>query len=199
MAEQARSAVGTETLEVVADRGNYEGRQIKACEDVGISVTRPKPQISGSKAEGRLGKQDFAYDGNADVYLGPAGGRLANRVTGEARGKTIRRIWTTACRTCPLKAQCTTSAERRISSWEHEAVLEKVQARLDNTPDPMTLRRSTAEHPFGTIPCWTGATHFVCRTQPVVATEMALDVLAYTMQRVIARLLVRAVTDAMQA
>ena len=61
MAEQARAELGSETLEVVADRGYYEGSEIKACEDAGITVTLPKPQTSGAKAEGRFGKQDFVY------------------------------------------------------------------------------------------------------------------------------------------
>jgi hypothetical protein len=42
--------------------------------------------------------------------------------------------WTTACRTCALKAQCTTGQERRIGRWEHEPVLEQVQDRLDRDP-----------------------------------------------------------------
>jgi len=44
--------------------------------------------------------------------------------------------------------------ERRISRWEHEAVLEAVQARLDRNPDKMRVRRQTVEHPFGTIMSW---------------------------------------------
>ena len=50
----------------------------------------------------------------------------------------------------------------------------------------MTVRRSTAEHPFGTIKCWMGATHFLTKRLPRVATEMALNVLAYNMKRVMA-------------
>ncbi len=199
MAEQARTELGSEKLEVVADRGYYEGHQIKACEDAGITVTLPKPQTSGSKAEGRFGKQDFVYDAAEDVYRCPAKQQLTYRFTGEEDGKKIRRYWTNACKACPLKAQCTTGPERRISRWEHEAVLEKVQARLDNTPDAMTLRRSTAEHPFGTIKCWMGWTHFHTMTLPKVATEMALNVLAYNMKRVMTILGVRALTEAMQA
>ena len=42
-----------------------------------------------------------------------------------------------------------------------------------------TIRRQTAEHPFGTIKCWMGATHFLTKKLPKVATEMALNVLAY--------------------
>ncbi len=68
--------------------------------------------------------------------------------------------------------------------WEHEAVLEKVQARLDRNLEAMTMRRSTVEHPFGTIKCWMGATHFLTMTLPKVATEMALNVLAYNLKRV---------------
>jgi hypothetical protein len=55
-------------------------------------------------------------------------------------------------------------------------VLETVQARLDHHPEKMTVRRSTAEHPFGTIKGWMGATHFLTKRLPKVATEMALNV-----------------------
>ena len=197
MAELAREEMAVETLDVVADRGYYEGGEIKACEDAGITVTLPKPQTSGSKAEGRFGKQDFVYVAADDVYRCPAGERLTYRFTGEEDGKRLRRYWTIACRTCPLKAQCTTGPERRISRWQHEAVLEKVQSRLDHNPDAMRVRRSTAEHPFGTIKYWMGATHFLMMRLPKVASEMALNVLAYNMKRVIAIVGVAGLLEAM--
>jgi hypothetical protein len=184
MAKQARVELGSEKLDVLADRGYYEGGEIKACEDAGISVTLPKPQTSGAKAEGRFGKQDFVYKPEQDTYLCPAGETLPYRFTNVQDGKTVRRYWTHACKDCRLKSLCTPSKERRIFRWEHEAVLEKVQARLDHTPEAMTMRRSTVEHPFGTIKCWMGATHFLTMTLPKVATEMALNVLAYNMKRV---------------
>jgi len=199
MAEQARAEMDTEKLEAVADRGYYEGEEIKACEDAGITVTLPKPQTSGAKAEGRFGKQDFVYVAAEDVYRCPAGERLTYRFSGVEKGKTIRRYWTTSCKTCPLKEGCTTGPERRISRWEHEAVLEKIQTRLDHNPDAMCVRRSTAEHPFGTIKCWMGATHFLMTTLPKVATEMALNVLAYNMKRVMAIMGVDAFMEAMAA
>ena len=197
MAEQARSEMDVEKLEAIADRGYYEGEEIKDCEDAGISVTLPKPQTSGAKAEGRFGKQDFVYVAGDDSYRCPAGERLAYRFTGVEKGKAIRRYWTNVCRRCALKAQCTNGPERRIPRWEHEAVLEKVQTRLDHNPDAMRVRRSTAEHPFGTIKCWMGATHFLMTTLPKVATEMALNVLAYNMKRVIAIMGVGALLEAM--
>ena len=67
----------------------------------------------------------------------------------------------------------------------HGDVLERAQARLDRRPDLMQTRRSTVEHPFGTIKSWMGSTHFLTRTIPKVSTEMSLLVLAYNMKRAI--------------
>ena len=75
--------------------------------------------------------------------------------------------------------------ERRITRWEHEQVVEAVQERLDKNPEAMRTRRETVEHPFGTLKMRMGATHFLCKTLPKVATEMALCVLAYNLTRVL--------------
>ena len=63
-------------------------------------------------------------------------------------------------------------------------ILEAVQHRLDEHPEKMRQRRETVEHPFGTIKARMGATHFLMKTLPRVATEMALHVLAYNLTRV---------------
>jgi hypothetical protein len=199
MAGQARDAMAVEALDAVADRGYYEGAEIMTCEATGITVTLPKPMTSGAKAAGRFGKQDFVYVAADDVYRCPAGERLTYHFQSEEHGKTIRRYWASTCETCALKARCTTGPERRISRWEHEAVLEKVQDRLDHNLDAMGVRRQTAEHPFGTIKCWMGATHFLTKTLPKVATEMALNVLAYNMKRVMAIAGVGGLLEAMRA
>src|SRR5262245_31804689 len=199
MAERARTEMGVEALDAVADRGYYESEEIKACEESGITVTLPKPQTSGAKAAGRFGKQDFVYVAADDVYRCPAGQRLTYHYTNVEDGKTLRRYWTNNCQACALKSKCTTGQERRITRWEHEAVLEKVQGRLDHNPGAMGVRRQTAEHPFGTIKCWMGATHFLTKKLPKVATEMALNVLAYNMKRVMAIVGVGGLLGAMRA
>src|SRR6476619_6637008 len=186
MAEQARTEMGVETLDAVADRGYYAGEEIRACEEAGITVTLPKPMTSNSKAAGRFGKQDFRYVAAEDAYVCPSGQRLAYSFTTKDKDLVLRRYRTNACQSCAIKGSCTTGKERLISRWEHEAVLETVQARLDHHPEKMTMRRQTAEHPFGTIKCWMGATHFLMKRLPRVATEMALNVLAYNMKRVMA-------------
>ena len=139
---------------------------------------------SGAKSDGRFGKQDFVYNAAEDVYRCPAGEKLAYRMTTEQDGKMMRRYWTNACPNCLLKSKCTTGNERRIPRWEHEHVLEAAQKRLDENPQAMRARRETVEHPFGTLKMRMGATHFLMKRLPKVATEMALHVLAYNLTRV---------------
>src|ERR1700716_412091 len=106
MANQAKTALEAESLEAFADRGYFKGEEILACEEAGITVTLPKPQTSGAKSEGRFGKQDFRYVAEEDVYICPAGERLAYHYTNEENGLVLRRYWNNACHTCGLKDQC---------------------------------------------------------------------------------------------
>jgi transposase len=196
---QAKAAMAVDELDVVADRGYFTGPEIVACAEAGITVTLPKPQTSNNRLKGMFVKADFRYVAQEDVYICPAGERLPYHFTNEERGQTLHRYWTNLCQHCAIKDQCTTGKERRITRWEHEDVLDEVQRRLDEQPEKMRMRRATVEHPFGTIKCWMGATHFQMRTLKKVATEMALHVLAYNLKRVIKILGIRPLIAAMMA
>jgi len=184
MALAAREAMGKTKLQAVADRGYYNSPELKACDDAGIVTYVPKPMTSIARAEGRFSKANFIYIARDDEYECPARQRAIYRYTSEDNGLLIRVYWTSACPACPMKAQCTTGDYRRIRRWEHEAVLEAVQRRLDRRLDAMTLRRRTIEHVFGTLKHWMGSTHFLTRRLPNVSTEMSLHVLAYNLKRV---------------
>ena len=187
MAKAAREAMGKSKLHALADRGYFNGTELKACEDVGITAFVPKPMTSGAKAAGRFDKSDFIYIAKDDEYQCPAGERAIYRFsTLERNGLNAHVYWTSACPTCAIKDQCTTGEYRRIRRWEHEEVLERVQQRLDKKPEAMTLRRRTVEHVFGTLKHWMGSTHFLTKTLAHVGTEMSLHVLAYNIKRVIA-------------
>jgi transposase len=199
MAKQARSAMGTEALTALADRGYFKGEEILDCDQAGMTPLVPKPLTSNSKADGRFDKRDFVYIAEDDEYRCPAGQRAIRRFTTIENGMTLNKYWSSACPRCPLKAQCTTSNYRRIARWEHEAVLDAMQQRLDRQPDAMKLRRQTVEHPFGTLKSWMGSTHFLTKRLPRVSTEMSLHVLAYNLKRVMQIMGIRPLMQAMRA
>jgi transposase len=185
MGTAAKAAMGKQRLQALADRGYFSGPEIKACTEARITPIVPKPMTSNAMAEGRFSKADFVYIAKDDQYQCPAGERAIHRFCTVENGMTVHKYWSSACPRCPLKAQCTTSRYRRITRWEHEALLEAMQRRLDRKPQAMTMRRSTIEHVFGTLKHWMGSTHFLTRGLQHVSTEMSLHMLAYNFKRLI--------------
>jgi transposase len=186
MAFKAQQATGCEQITAVADRGYFNGDQVLACENTGVLPCVPKTLTSGNAKRGLFTGQDFIYNAEKDHYTCPAGEHLTRGlVRSDRRGDVDHYRHLTACFTCPLKPKCTLDKLKRIKRWQHEGVLDAMQARLDRMPDAMGVRRQTVEHPFGTIKAWMGSTHFLTRTLKRVRTEMSLHVLAYNLKRVI--------------
>jgi transposase len=186
MAVKAKDAMGVDALDAIADKGYFKGEEIRTCDGIGVTAFVPRPLTSGAKAQGRFGKQDFIYVEQENIYRCPAGERLIYRYTSVEVDMTLHSYWTSNCQTCALHDQCTTGKERRIKRWEHEAVVEAMERRLDRRPDAMRIRRQTVEHPFGTLKAWMGSTHFLMKTLKNVKTEISLHILAYNMKRLIA-------------
>ena len=184
MARQAKAAMVTPDLQVIADRGYYHGEETHACEAAGITPFVSKPMTSLAKANGRFDKEDFVFEPESGEYTCPAGSRLIWRFSPDDRGALVHKYWSSDCPRCAMKEKCTPSPYRRVARGEYESSLEAMQKRLDKKPESMRTRRQTVEHPFGTLKDWMGATHFLTRTLERVSTEMSLHVLAYNMKRV---------------
>ena len=184
VAKQAKARCA-EKLEAVADRGYFNGEEILACDQAGITVTLPKPMTSGAKSEGRFGKQDFVYLPEEDVYRCPAGERLKYYYANEENGQKLRRYWTNACRMCAIKDQCTTG-----NAAPHHAMGARARARSGAAAARSRIRKPCAAPRDGraSLRHDQGAhgRDALClmKTLPKVATEMALCVLAYNLTRV---------------
>src|ERR1035438_1224858 len=186
MGLMAQAATGCEQITALADRGYFNGEQILACEGTGVLPCIPKTDTSTAAQRGFFTRHHFIYDAENDHYTCPAGQKLTKGLGRSDRKDDIDHYrHLTACFTCPLKPNCTPDKLKRLKRWQHEDVLEKMQARLDRMPNAMGVRRQTVEHPFGTLKSWMGSTHFLTRTLEKVRTEMSLHVLAYNMKRMI--------------
>lgn len=185
MATLAHTAIKTETLVAIADRGYYSGNEILAVKEAGLTPLVPKTFTSGNRKKGLFTKQDFYYVEDENIYRCPQGEKLIYRYTTFEKEKNIYLYWSSNCKECPIKSQCTSGKNRRIRRWEHEQVLDEMEKELVNYPDAMLTRKSTVEHPFGTIKSWMGASHFKMKKLKHVSTEMSLHVLAYNLKRAI--------------
>ncbi len=187
MALKAQQATGCEQVTALADRGYFSGGQVLSCEGTGVAPIVPKALTSSGTKRGFFARQDFIYDAEHDHYTCPAGAKLTKSHRRADHTEDFDRYrHLSACFTCPLRPRCTPTKRRIIKRWENEDVLDRMQDRLDRMPEAMGVRRQTAEHPFGTLKAWMGATHFLTRTLDKVRTEMSLLVLAYNLKRMIA-------------
>ena len=155
---------------------------------------RSKPSVSTMQLQ-----TTSVSPASRDNIASRSGFGVAYYYTTEDKGLVVHRYVTNACRHCAIKHSCTKGKERRISRWEHEHIIDAVQRRLDEHPEKMRQRRETVEHPFGTIKARMGATHFLMKTLPRVASEMALHVLAYNLTRVMNIMGVQPLMAAMRA
>jgi transposase len=186
MGRQAQDVMACEEVTALADRGYFNGDEVLACEGTGVLPCVPKTLTSGNTKRGLFTGQDFVYDAEHDHYTCPAGQHLTKgKVRSDRRDNIDHYRNLTACSTCTLKPRCTPDKHKRVKRWQHEDVLDRMQARLEHMPEAMTIRRQTVEHPFGTIKAWMGSTHFLTKTLEKVRTEMSLHVLAYNLKRVI--------------
>jgi transposase len=186
MGQAAQQALEVEELTVLADGGYYEGRALKECEDAGLITYLPPPQSGAAKHRGVFANKRFRYDAERDLYLCPQGEELELRRINEKNGKQYKIYKTKACNGCPLRAQCTTSKYgRKILRWVAQEVLERLHARNRGRPELLKLRKTLAEHPFGTIKGAMNQGSFLLKGLNKVTIEFGLTMLGYNFKRVL--------------
>lgn len=198
MAKKAQERLGVQTLEVVADRGYYNGGEVKACEESGMTVYVPKPNNSSNLKRGLFTKEDFVYQPDKDCYRCPAGKELSYRYQTLEQGRLMRSYAISGCKSCELRSGCSINKKgiRSIKRWVDEAILEAMARRIAEHPEKVELRKCLVEHPFGTIKRAMNQGYFLMRGLTKVGAEMSLTVLAYNLKRVINILGVRTMVEA---
>jgi len=186
MATRAKEILQVDKLEVLADKGYYDGAQIKACLQKGITPSIPKANTSANRKKGLFTKQDFRYDLETDCYRCPAGEIMTFRFQTTEKKREIKYYATSSCRACKIKHKCTSSKDgRRITRWVDEDLLDEMQRRIEDNPDLRTRRKAIVEHPFGTIKLSMDQGYFLMKGIPKTSAEMSLSFLAYNIKRVI--------------
>jgi transposase len=186
MAEAAQDAVGNPpSLNVLADAGYSNGEQAEACEAKGILPHVPANRAINNQGDGTLfDRAAFRYDAATDTFHCPAGQTLKRKQLQRSKNRVAYTAPAGTCGACPLKDRCTGSPQRFVHRHLHEGALERMQQRA--TPAAMRLRRSTVEHPFGTLKYRIfGHPRFLLRGLSGAQTEISLGTMAYNLKRMV--------------
>lgn len=186
VALDAKANLEIQQAEILADTGYYNTSQVGRCLDHGLTPFIPKSDTSANTARGLYGKSQFKYDTVSDVYVCPAGAELTYRFTTWEQDREIKYYRASTCNHCPLKTRCTRNKDNRTITREaNEHLMEAMAQRMKQHPEKFKVRKTLAEHPFGTIKRWFGYTHFLLKGLPKVRCEWSLTTLAYNLKRVL--------------
>jgi Transposase DDE domain len=186
VALEAKANLELTRTEVVADAGYYNASEVNRCLENGITPFIPKSDTSANSARGLYGKSRFKYDATKDVYICPAGDSLTYRFATVELDRELKYYRASNCKTCALKSRCTRNkGNRTITREANEHLMEAMAARMQAQPDKFKLRKTLAEHPFGTIKRYFGYTHFLLKGLAKVQCEWSLTTLAYNLKRVL--------------
>lgn len=187
MSEKAKDALEVETIINLADKGYYDGEDIVACEENGVTCLVAKPKPGGAKKSEGFTHNDFIYDDENDCYICPYKNKLEfMRVHNHSNSKQYRVYENfAACHKCPKRLECTKSRHRQVFRLPYQGTLDIVDERTQNNKALYRKRQQIVEHPFGTIKAVWGFKQFLCRGKEKVTAETALAYLAYNLRRAI--------------
>lgn len=181
MAKAAKEALGADRLNLVADTGYSNGEQAARCEAMG--VTPHVPAQRSVNAAGLLDRNLFRNEPEQDRFVCPENKPLQRMQISRKDRAVYYGAHVTDCAACPQKPHCTQGVRRMISRHLHDDALQRMTERA--TPALMRLRRSTVEHPFGTLKYRIfGHPRLLLRGLNGARTEIALGILAYNLKRI---------------
>jgi transposase len=162
--EQTKEALGVQTITCLADTGYYDGQDIAACEEQGVTCLVAKPQPGGAKKTEEFSRERFVYDREKDCYVCPRENRLGYmREQKHSNGK-VYRVYANygACGKCPTRAACTERKYRDMLRSPYQNTLDVVDERTRKHKGLYRKRQEIVEHVFGTVKAVWGGTSSFC-------------------------------------
>lgn len=177
MSIMSKEELEVEELTALADKGYWNGEELKKCEENNIKAIVSSPKEQGEKGYKR---SDFKYDKEKDCYECPQG-----EILYRTKEKVLTYRNHKACAKCALKDKCTKNKRgKKILRNENEEYLERAKKRQKENMDLYKQRQMIVEHVFGTIKRDLGFTHFLLRGNEKVKGESFMHFLIYNIKRV---------------
>jgi len=195
MVNKAQENIGElengEQMNVLADKGYHSGRELKACEDLGVSTYISPKESSSTVSNPDFAMERFVYDEKQDTYTCPAGetmqtnGRWYNKNLKNGRKSYhFKHYRTKSCKNCHLRIQCTSNKlGRLIERTEFQPYVDRNNDRVNSNPDYYRQRQQIIEHQFGTIKRQWHFDYMLTKGKEMVLGEVYLAFTGYNLKR----------------
>lgn len=191
MLKRAKSILRTNQFTALYDKGYHTGSEFHIADQLGIKTLVAIPAIGRSSQAPNpdYNSENFLYNDISDTYTCPQGHTLtSNQTSYKARNYTFKQYKTSACKTCPVREQCTTAKSngKIIQRSEFTENIKNNANRVANNEQLYKKRQALVEHPFGTIKRQWGFDHIITKKGLRSASaDFGLIALAYNLKRLI--------------
>lgn len=194
-------------MDVLADKGYHSGRELKACEELGVNTFISPKESSSSNANPGFAMESFEYNQPKDTYTCPAGetlhtnGKWYNKkLLNGRKSYQVKHYKTKACDGCSLRKQCTTNKRGRlIERTEYQQYVTRNNERVNQNPEYYRQRQQVIEHQFGTIKRHWHFDYILTRGKEKVLGETYLVFTCYNLRRLVSILGFEALMGKMKA
>jgi len=189
MLRRAKAILQSARFTALYDKGYHTGSEFYTAEKLGIKTLVAIPAIGrASQAPNpRYNAENFRYHPESDTYTCPQGQVLSsNQTRYKARNYTFKQYKTKACKTCPVRQQCTTARQngKIIQRSQYTEYISQNAQRVGASEDLYKKRQSLVEHPFGTLKRQWGFDHILTKRGLAAASaDAGLMALAYNLRR----------------
>ena len=194
IALEVKENLELETFTALVDKGYHNGRELDTCKNNNINTIVAVPDQGKSNQNGTQPEyfvSKFTYNKEENAYRCPEGQTLTttgrwHKKTGrtEESGYQFQKYRTPACKTCAVKALCTSrKGGREIDRSQYATAVEENHQRYKDNPQLYRKRQEINEHIFGTIKRKWGYNYTDLIGLEKVNGEHSLIMLVYNIKR----------------
>ena len=190
MLQRAKTILGTNTFTALYDKGYHTGSEFRTANRLGIDTLVAIPGLgrASQAPDPAYNSEHFKYDKDKDTYTCPQGNILkSNGSTYKGRNYRFKQYKTNKCRSCPVRALCTTSKVngKILQRSEFQQYIEQNAERVFVNPEAYKKRQAIVEHPYGTIKRQWGFDHITTKkTKLRASADVGFIFIAYNLTRI---------------
>lgn len=188
MLQRAKSILRTNDFTALYDKGYHTGSEFKTANDLGIDVMVAIPTVAAQAPNPEYNVENFTYYDDGDYYICPQGNTLTtNGRWHKDNTFNFKRYTTKACKTCPVKDQCTKAKYgKAIQRSEYQEYVDRNKERIEQNKSCYHKRQAIVEHPYGTIKRQWGFYYIMSKKgKQRASADVGLMFIAYNLRRII--------------
>ncbi len=191
MLRRAKTSLRHTNFTALYDKGYHTASEFNVADHLGINTLVAIPGIgrSSQAPNPNYNVEHFTYKKENDSYTCPENQTLtSNGSWYKTRNYTFKQYKTKACKSCPMREQCTTAKVngKIVQRSQYAQNIENNAKRIKNSGNAYKQRQAIVAHPYGTIKRQWGVDHIITKKGINRASaDFGLIATAYNLKRII--------------